>query len=198
MDSTDALRSSVLTRVQQRLREVLTSLPRLLADKLLLGNAPADEVIDLGQLRVITGSKYRQYCRAKYGPSYLENLAEKYLSETDTSEGSNQSVARRRAARFYRSLLGKVAHTFLPSISLTQLHHQIGPRAPSGSRTVCGNGRSYDYCAPTRRAGVIRLLGLEGWETWRKADRVFTSTLIFFKSLPYKPSVMNHQETSRR
>jgi hypothetical protein len=115
MESTDALHSSVLTRVQQRFREVLTALPRLLADKLLLGNAPADEVIDLGQLRVITGSKYRQYCREKYGPSYLENLAEKRLSETDTAaEGSNQSVAGRRAARFYRSL-GKVAYTFLPS-----------------------------------------------------------------------------------
>ena len=116
MDATDTLPSPSLARVQQRFREVLTALPRLLADKLLLGSSSADEEIDLGRLRVITGSKYHQYCRAKYGATYLETFAEKYLTETGTTD---PTTAGPEAVRSYRSLLGKVGHIFSPSYDLT-------------------------------------------------------------------------------
>ena len=95
---------SLVARVyQHRLRDVLTALPKLLAEKLFFGHTPGDEEIDLGRLKVITGSKYRQYCRARYGPNYLDIFAQRYLSNPPTEGGF---FAGPKAVHFLRSLLG--------------------------------------------------------------------------------------------
>jgi hypothetical protein len=97
---------STISGVEHRVRNVLTALPKLVVDKLFWGSAPRDEEINLGKLKVITGSKYRQYCRAKYGPNFVDLFAQKYLPQPPTEAGRFEFITGPRAIRFYRNLLG--------------------------------------------------------------------------------------------
>jgi hypothetical protein len=90
---------------QHTVHNVLTAVPKYLVDKLLANSPDSEEIILGSKVRVITGTKYRKFCRAKYGPNLLDLFADKYLSNP-TTEGHLAFITGPTAVRVYRGLLG--------------------------------------------------------------------------------------------
>jgi hypothetical protein len=89
-------------------RNACVAIPKYLFDKFIWErNSPESEEIVFGNLKVITGTKYRQFCRARYGPNVLDLFAERYLSNPTPGQGGRfEFITGPKAIWLFRNLLG--------------------------------------------------------------------------------------------